>query len=341
MAGRIPSPMEIARTLVSHLPGLPQGRFFARPGGTPVTGVQNIGQCKLLGIGGTSEVFRAWDETCERWVALKMTRPTWTPNGYWTIPNEWIHTRGPAFSTHPNLVRVGDVFREDPFFFMEMELLDGRTIDTLINGGQIFDPRDAVKIVLQALGGLRAAGRRRMGDLKPGNVFLNRLADDCFQVKLIDFGCAEYLDPRLPSFFSPGSPPGTFIYGAPELIKGKPGRGRRSDLFSLGMTFYEMLTGRHPFLNIAVNRLRSLPTWEDYLSRIRTAKPPPLFKIFSCENERQRGALRELDQILRPLLNPRYTDRPNNFRRLEYRLVVWLNRFEDVEFPWATRVRVV
>jgi hypothetical protein len=206
---------------------------------------------------------------------------------------------------HPNIVRIlerGDV-EGVPYF--TMELVEGQTLDAFVRARGPADPRTAATIVVHVAEALDFAHTKGVihRDLKPSNIML--LPDG--RVKVMDFGIARAR--RFEGLTATGAFLGTPEYVAPEMIEGS-GTEARSDLYSLGVIFFELLTGRRPFTGdtpFAV--LRKHATEEAAApSRLEHGVPP------------------ELDAIVRHLLRKDPKERPASAEVLVVILRDWLNR---------------
>ncbi len=206
---------------------------------TKIKGRYEIRQ--VLGQGGMGVVYRAYDSLIKREVALKTIRdiPDRTALDLFYKECDVL-----ASMSHPNIVEIFDLgeFEEDgankPYFVMP--LLPGVTLDQLIRtSSQRLTVDRSIDIMCQTCRGLQAAHDRGLvhRDLKPSNIFV--MEDD--SVKIIDFGVAHMVDTR-----STMGHKGTLLYMAPEQIEMKP-PSALSDIFSLGVVFYETFTRRRPF----------------------------------------------------------------------------------------------
>lgn len=203
----------------------------------------------LIGRGGMGEVYRARDTRLGRKVALKVLSPTFAKNSE-RLARFTQEARTVALLNHPNIVTVYDVGAHDGAPFIVSELLQGDTLRARMTQGAL-PPAVAVRYALQIAEGLVAAHQHGVvhRDLKPENIFL---ADDG-RVKILDFGLAkcrqealEVLQHTSSVSTQSGMLMGTVGYMSPEQVRGLPA-DHRSDIFSLGVILYEMVSGRSPF----------------------------------------------------------------------------------------------
>jgi serine/threonine-protein kinase len=199
-----------------------------------------------LGAGGMGEVYRADDPQLKRTVAIKRLLPTHDDRR----SNQELLKEAQRASAlnHPRIASVYDVFTVGAELFLVMEYVDGTTLRERIETAPLAMD-EFQSIAVQCIEGLAAAHARNIlhGDLKPANIMLTRAGD----VKICDFGLARRL-PRSGSTtdsasIGPRGPVGTPAYMAPEVVFERP-LDTRVDIFSLGIVFYEMLAGHHPFL---------------------------------------------------------------------------------------------
>lgn len=194
---------------------------------------------KLLARGGVSEVYRARDSRdADATVAIKLI-----PAAALTVPGARQHFERTADLRmrvkHPSIVRVFDTGElGDGRIYIAMEFVDGQDLRTRLAEAGRLDRETALDILVAVCGGLDAAHCAGVvhGDLKPENLMVPRAGGP---PKIIDFLGARRVHPD-------GTIIGTPAYMAPELLRGDP-PGARSDVFSLGVMAFEMLTGRLPF----------------------------------------------------------------------------------------------
>jgi serine/threonine protein kinase/tetratricopeptide (TPR) repeat protein len=196
---------------------------------------------QLLGQGGMGAVYKGKDMELERLVALKLIRPDLAshPEILRRFKQELILARE---VTHRNVIRIFDLGQAQGIKFITMEYVEGKDLRGLIHEKEKLSTEEAVPIVLQITAALDAAHTAGVvhRDLKPQNV----MVDKDGRVYVMDFGIARSLE--APGMTQTGALMGTPEYMSPEQAKGEK-VDARSDLFALGIIFYEMLTGISPF----------------------------------------------------------------------------------------------
>lgn len=276
---------------------------------------------EALGQGGMGQVYRAFDTRLGRPVAFKVLDPRFTadPERRRRFLQE---ARAACAVNHPAIAQVYDVGEESDRAWIVLELVDGSTVRDLISRGEL-DVRGAVEIGIQVAEGLARAHEAGIvhRDIKAENVMVTRDG----HAKILDFGLAKLLDPRLDTPESSadersrmetvaetqaGLVLGTIGYMSPEQARGQA-VDHRSDLFSLGVLVYEMVSGQRPFTGsspvdtlhaIAYEELRPLTT-------IRENAPPSVQRVVArCLRKRPedryataREVARDLQSIRREL----------------------------------------
>ena len=198
-----------------------------------------------LGRGAMGVVYRAVDPVIGRNVAVKTIRLSEEGTGLTRpelLKRFQTEARAAGLLTHPNIVVVYDAGEENGLYFITMELVEGKSVQSLLDGGHGFPVPRLLRIMEQTCSALQFAHERSIvhRDIKPANLMLT--ADDT--VKVTDFGTAKIL--QFGTVQQTTHVMGTPSYMSPEQVKGRPVDGR-SDIFSLGVMFYEMLTGEKPF----------------------------------------------------------------------------------------------
>ena len=206
---------------------------------------------KKLGAGGMGEVYLALDTKLDRKVAIKVLQPD-------SLAEENLKKRllreaqAAAKLDHPNICAVYDVNEADSFTFIVMQYIEGETLAEEMQR-QPLELSTALAIAEQAAEGLAEAHTHGIvhRDLKPQNMMITPRG----QLKILDFGLAkqtvssdsvDFDAPTATLLSTPGRVVGTVPYMSPEQVQGEP-LDACSDIFSLGVTFYEMLAGKHPF----------------------------------------------------------------------------------------------
>lgn len=198
-----------------------------------------------LGSGGMARVYRAYHPKLDRYVAIKVLRSDLVDDPTF-LSRFRQEAQAVAALRHPNIVQVFDFDVEDDLYFMVMELLDGDSLHTRLNDYRIRGDQmpygEMVRILLDVLDGLDYAHSEGMihRDIKPANVLLTKKG----QAVLADFGIAQIIGSTQHTVS--GALLGTLNYMAPE--QGMSGKcDARSDIYSMGIVFYEMLTQQPPY----------------------------------------------------------------------------------------------
>jgi eukaryotic-like serine/threonine-protein kinase len=198
-----------------------------------------------LGRGAMGVVYLAIDPVIGRNVAVKTIRLTEEGTGLTRpelLSRFQTEARAAGLLTHPNIVVVYDAGEEDGLYYITMELVPGKSMQAVLDSGEAFPVSRILRILEQTCGALQFAHERHIvhRDIKPANLMLT--ADDT--VKVTDFGTAKIL--QFGTVQQTTHVMGTPSYMSPEQVKGRPIDGR-TDIFSLGVVLYEMLTGEKPF----------------------------------------------------------------------------------------------
>jgi serine/threonine protein kinase/Tfp pilus assembly protein PilF len=230
-----------------------------------------------LGAGGMGEVYRARDPKLDRDVAIKVL-PESLAEDSMALARFEREAKAVAALSHPNILAIFDFGDSGGHAFAVMELLEGETLRDRLDAGALPRKR-AIEFALQIAQGLSAAHEKGIvhRDLKPENVFLTRDG----HVKILDFGLAKRLEtgsggpetsaPTEENHTEPGTVLGTLAYMSPEQIRGQK-VDHRSDIFSFGAIFFEMLTARKAFRRDSA---------AETMAAILGAEPPDLLETAS------------------------------------------------------------
>jgi serine/threonine protein kinase len=197
----------------------------------------------LLGAGGMGRVHRALDEALDREVALKTLLPALAADREF-VARFTREARSAASLNHPNITQIYATGQQGAIPWFSMEMIRGQSLEALARDHGAIDPYEAASYIRQAAMGLRHAAEKGLihRDIKPSNLMLT--TDGV--VKITDFGLAKaaQADTRLTATGEVLGSPG---YISPEQAQGQP-IDNRSDIYSLGASFYHLVTGRLPFL---------------------------------------------------------------------------------------------
>lgn len=260
----------------------------------------------LIGSGGMAVVYKAQDLRAHRTVAVKVLREEFSQD------QEFLRrfdreAMACAKVQHPHIVNLLDIGEDGDTRFLVMEYVEGSTLKDLIHEYGKIPPREALRLVLQALAALGHAHQKRIvhRDIKPQNI----LVDLHGQVKITDFGIARMTDSATVTM-NDGNIMGSVHYFSPEQAQGRP-VGEASDLYSMGVVLYEMLTGRVPFdgdtpVSVAMQHVNELPKpVSTYAQDVSPAVEQVLAKAM-CKSLLQRYATAEQmrDDLRRAIRQP-------------------------------------
>ena len=226
--GHIPEATETLRTPVKELA---RGTLFAR----------RFEVIEELGKGGMGKVYRVFDTKVDEEVALKLLKPEIAAERD-VIDRFRSELKMSRKISHRNVSRMYDLGDEEGTYYITMEYVPGEDLRSFIYRSKTLSPGTAISIAKQVAEGLEEA--HRLGvvhrDLKPSNIMIDKEGN----AKIMDFGIARSLSSK--SITGAGVMIGTPEYMSPEQVEGKE-VDQRSDIYSLGVVLYEMVTGRRPF----------------------------------------------------------------------------------------------
>jgi serine/threonine-protein kinase len=254
---------------------------------------------KEIGKGGMGVVYKAEDTKLHRTVAIKALSAD-------LVGDEKARTRflrearAASAIDHPNICTVYEVNEVDDVLFFVMQYVDGKTLKKFV-GGRALPLDQALEFSLEIVDALAEAHRRNVihRDIKSSNIMLNERN----QLKVLDFGLAKLIKPagsaaseHTAELTALGSPFGTASYMSPEQARGEPADAR-SDIFSLGIVMYEMLTGRLPFKGkTSVDVMHSV--MHDEPAPLGESAPPRLQQIVSKALAKNPSARYQSSEVL-------------------------------------------
>ena len=254
-----------------------------------------------IGEGGMAIVYKARCRLLNRYVAIKILRPEFTKDEQF-IENFKRESQAAAALTHPNIVSVYDVGKEGNIHFIVMELVEGKTLSQYIEEKGRLDYKEAISITRQVASALSLAHKNQIihRDIKPHNILITNTG----VAKLADFGIAKAVSAST-IIGGAGKVMGSVHYFSPEQARGAY-VDERSDIYSLGIVLYEMLTGKVPFdgdnpITIALMHINEpMPSVTAEVPGV----PPQLEKIILKATEKyQSNRYRTADEMIEDLDN--------------------------------------
>ena len=219
-----------------------------------------------IGMGGMSDVYKAKDHKLNRHVAVKVLKQEFSENTNF-VSKFRVEAQAAASLMHPNIVNVYDVGEDNGIYYIVMELVDGITLKKYIEKKARLSVREALSIAIQACMGIEAAHNNHIihRDIKPQNIIISKDG----KVKVTDFGIAK----AATSNTITSNVMGSVHYTSPEQARGGYS-DEKSDIYSMGITLFEMLTGRVPFngettVAIAIKHIQEeMPSPREYVPEI-------------------------------------------------------------------------
>jgi serine/threonine-protein kinase len=209
---------------------------------------------ELVGKGAMGAVYRGMDPAIDRPVALKTIRfDSSTAAEQIAELRERLYREARAAGklSHPNIVTIYDVGEEGDLQYIAMEFLEGYTLEEVVKKKQALNFKIVAKIVMQVCSALDYAHRQGIvhRDIKPANIMVL----DNFEVKVADFGIARLEQPNM-TMTQAGMAMGSPMYMSPEQLRGGKA-DQRSDIFSLGVVMYELITHKKPFIGENISQV--------------------------------------------------------------------------------------
>ncbi len=256
-----------------------------------------------IGTGGMSDVYKAKDHKLNRFVAVKVLKQEFGENANF-VSKFRIEAQAAAGLMHPNIVNVYDVGEESGIHYIVMELVEGITLKKYIEKKARLSVKEAVSIAIQVSMGIEAAHNNHIihRDIKPQNIIISKEG----KVKVTDFGIAK----AATSNTITSNVMGSVHYTSPEQARGGYS-DEKSDIYSLGITMFEMLTGRVPFngettVAIAIKHIQEeMPSPREYVSEIPVSVEQIVLKCCQKSPDRRYQSMGELIADLKQsLINP-------------------------------------
>ncbi|HYF48689.1 MAG TPA: FHA domain-containing serine/threonine-protein kinase [Planctomycetota bacterium] len=231
-----------------------------------------------IGVGGMGEVYKATQLSLTREVALKVLSPDLVKDRAF-VERFLSEARAAGKFNHPNVVHVHEVGEESGYYYYSMEYLEGGSVHDQVSRGRKLDPERATEIILQATRALEYA--EKVGivhcDIKPDNLMLTGTGE----VRLADLGIAKSLNEKGKAEQSDG------VFGSPNYMSPEQARGlpldHRSDLYSLGVTYYRILLGKVPFTGKDAKRIMEKVVFDEPESprKLDPNLPPMIYSILA------------------------------------------------------------
>ncbi|MDE6640277.1 MAG: Stk1 family PASTA domain-containing Ser/Thr kinase [Acetatifactor sp.] len=256
-----------------------------------------------IGTGGMSDVYKAKCHKLNRFVAVKVLKQEFSENANF-VSKFRIEAQAAAGLMHPNIVNVYDVGEENGIYYIVMELVEGITLKKYIEKKARLSYKEAVSIAIQVGMGIEVAHNNHIihRDIKPQNIIISKDG----KVKVTDFGIAK----AATSNTITSNVMGSVHYTSPEQARGGYS-DEKSDIYSLGITMFEMLTGRVPFngettVAIAIKHIQEeLPSPKDFVPEIPGVVESIVLKCCQKSPERRYQSAQELIADLKQsLMNP-------------------------------------
>ena len=272
-----------------------------------------------IGEGGMATVYKAKCNILKRYVAVKVLREEFTTDEEF-IRRFNTEAQAVASLTHPNIVSIFDVGHEDNIYYIVMELVQGKTLKEIINEDGVLPWKWSVNIAIQVASALETAHKNNIvhRDIKPHNIIIT---EDGI-AKVTDFGIAKAVSNSTITAF--GTTIGSVHYFSPEHARGGY-TDAKSDIYSLGVVMYEMLTGRVPFdadtpVSIALKHMQEKPVEP---TKLNPSIPFAINKIImkAMEKEpslRYQNATEMLKDLSMALKNPEGEFVKSNAEKLQY-----------------------
>jgi serine/threonine-protein kinase len=256
-----------------------------------------------IGTGGMSDVYKAKDGKLNRFVAVKVLKQEFAENANF-VSKFKTEAQAAAGMMHPNIVNVYDVGEEGGTHYIVMELVEGITLKKYIEKKSRLSIKETISIAIQVSMGIEAAHNNHIihRDIKPQNIMISKEG----KVKVTDFGIAKAVSSNTIT----SNVMGSVHYTSPEQARGGFS-DEKSDIYSLGITMFEMLTGRVPFngettVAIAIKHIQEpMPSPREYVAEIPISVEQIVFKCTQKSPDRRYQSMSELiADLKRSLMKP-------------------------------------
>lgn len=257
-----------------------------------------------IGSGGMSVVYKAKCHTLNRLVAIKVLKEEFASDENF-VSKFKMEAQAAARLSHPNIVNVYDVVDEENLHYIVMELIEGITLKSYIEKKELLDSKEAIGIAIQVAQGIAAAHEQHIihRDIKPQNMIISKDG----KVKVADFGIARAVSSQT---VNSSAAVGSVHYISPEQARGGY-CDERSDIYSFGITLYEMVTGRVPFegdntVAVALAHLEDpvVPPG-DYNPQVYPGLEDIILKCTKKKPDRRYGSMEEvIHDLHRVLMDP-------------------------------------
>ena len=256
-----------------------------------------------IGAGGMSDVYKAKDHKLNRFVAIKVLKQEFSENANF-VARFSTEAQAAACLMHPNIVTVYDVGEENGIYYIVMELVEGVTLKKYIEKKARLSVKESVSIAIGVSLGIEAAHNKHIihRDIKPQNIIISKEG----KVKVTDFGIAKAATSNTVT----SNVMGSVHYTSPEQARGGYS-DEKSDIYSLGITIFEMLTGRVPFngdttVAIAIKHIQEeMPSPCDFVPEIPASVERIVAKCCQKSPGRRYQSMAELvEDLKQALVNP-------------------------------------
>jgi serine/threonine-protein kinase len=286
----------LTRTQLSRLQGNSEDS-----GGNPAQQIPGYQLRRKIGAGAMAIVYQAKQTSLDRTVAVKVLPKRLSLNPEF-VERFYREGKAAAALSHNNIVQAIDVGEAGGYHYFVMEFVEGKTVYDFFASGEVFEEKEAVRVMRQVAAALAHAHERGIihRDVKPKNIMITKEG----VVKLADMGLARATSDVEAAIAEAGRAYGTPYYISPEQIRGEVTIDARADIYSLGATWYHMMTGRVPFEGptpaaVMHKHLKETLTPPDHINMKLTAGCAAMIEIMMAKKAKDRyPSCRELIEDL-------------------------------------------